>query len=148
MSYWDTSALVKLFVEEIDSGRLRALAQQDAEPSTSWLTRIECWSALARLAREGVLTPAQSAEVRQALAQFYMGMNEIEMSEPLRAQAGRLLRIHPLRAGDAIHLVAALVWAGPNPDGQGFVCLDERLGRAAALEGFWVLPAPDPSAPL
>jgi len=148
MSYWDTSALAKLFVEESGSEAVRTLAQQDSQPSTSWLTQVECWSAFARLAREGALTPAQSVEARQALALFYRGMNEIEMNEPLREQAGRLLRIHPLRTGDAIHLAAAILWAGPNPEGQDFVCLDERLCRAAALEGFRVLPVlgpPDPN---
>ena len=71
---------------------------------------------------------------------------EIEPSEALRHGAMRLLRVHPLRAGDALQLAAALVWAGTGT-GLGFVTLDPRLADAARAEGFdVVMPAPpDPS---
>jgi hypothetical protein len=58
----------------------------------------------------------------------------------LRDRAGRLLAGHPLRAGDALQLAAALVWCSGPPDGASFVCLDERLRAAARREGFSVLP--------
>jgi hypothetical protein len=34
----------------------------------------------------------------------------------------------------------ALEWCGGNTSGESFVCLDDRLRGAAALEGFRVLP--------
>ena len=42
--------------------------------------------------------------------------------------------------GDSLQLAAALVWADHRPTGLGFACLDRRLRRAAAQEGFEVLP--------
>jgi predicted nucleic acid-binding protein len=51
-----------------------------------------------------------------------------------------LLPVHALRAGDALHLAAALMWAA-SAGGAELVTLDERLALAARLEGFAVLPA-------
>jgi predicted nucleic acid-binding protein len=53
----------------------------------------------------------------------------------------RLLRIHSLRAADAIQLAAALEWSGSLPDSSAtLVTLDRRLAEAADLEGFTILP--------
>lgn len=43
-------------------------------------------------------------------------------------------------AADALQLAAALDWCDGNTCGESFVCLDDRLRGAAALEGFRVLP--------
>jgi hypothetical protein len=52
-----------------------------------------------------------------------------------------VLASHPLRGADALQLAAALVWCDEAPQGDTFVCLDERLKEAARREGFGVLPA-------
>jgi hypothetical protein len=51
------------------------------------------------------------------------------------------VRTHPLRAGDALQLAAALVACGERPEALPFVCLDDRLRDAARREGFAVLPS-------
>jgi hypothetical protein len=51
-----------------------------------------------------------------------------------------LLAVHPLRAGDTVQLAAALEWCEARTEGAGFVCLDDRLRRAAGREGSAVLP--------
>jgi hypothetical protein len=66
---------------------------------------------------------------------------EIQPTEEVRATACRILRVHELRAADALQFAAALVWAGYHPAGLGFVCLDRKLREAAEREGFAVLPA-------
>ena len=67
-------------------------------------------------------------------------MDFIAPSNRVRERAGRLLATHPLRAADALQLAAALVWCDEAPQGETFVCLDERLSAAARREGFAVLP--------
>jgi hypothetical protein len=47
---------------------------------------------------------------------------------------------HPLRAGDALQLAAALVSSEDAPQGETFVCLDTRLRDAARREGFAIRP--------
>jgi predicted nucleic acid-binding protein len=51
----------------------------------------------------------------------------------------RLLRVHPLRAADALQLAAALVGSAENPSSLPFVSADPRLNEAARKEGFRLL---------
>ena len=92
---------------------------------------------MGRLQREGRLTEAQEETAARRLRLFREGWSEVLPSEALREQARRLVRIHPLRAGDALQLAAALACAGSPPQGT-LVTLEERLGSVARLEGLEV----------
>jgi predicted nucleic acid-binding protein len=141
LSYWDTSALLPVVIAEPRTDEMRARAAEELDPATSWLTVVECSSAVARLQRERVLTADEAERVRQELAVMLRDFEEVTMTERLRSRARDLLRAHPLKAADALHLAAALVWAEGEPEGRDFICLDARLREAAAREGFRVLPA-------
>lgn len=60
--------------------------------------------------------------------------------DDVRRHAMRLLRVHPLRAADALQLGAALVWSG-SPAAGALHTLDDRLACAARIEGFEVAAA-------
>ena len=64
---------------------------------------------------------------------------EIHPITEVRGHAGRLIKLHALRAGDTLQLAAALVWTGSLPSGI-MVVLDRVLKDAARLEGFTVRP--------
>ena len=66
--------------------------------------------------------------------------SEVQPAKKVRQRAERLLRVHSLRAADALQLSSALVWAEESPSGLFFVCLDVNLREAAFKEGFTVLP--------
>ncbi len=66
--------------------------------------------------------------------------DEIAPSDEIRGTAEKLLRVHDLRAGDGLQLAAAIAAAEGQPGEMEFVCLDQRLNLAAALEGFRLLP--------
>ena len=140
MKYWDSSALVQLCTNQPSSELVEGLAREDSVIVTSWLTRVECWSAFARLQREARLTPQEADESRGELQAILERSPEIRLTNKMRILSGRLLRMHPLRAGDSLQLASAIVWARGNPDGHQFICLDSRLAEAARLEGFQVLP--------
>ena len=63
----------------------------------------------------------------------------MQPTDPLRDDARRLLRVHDLRAADALHLAAAFAAAEGRPPTLDFVCLDERLAAAAEREGFRIV---------
>jgi hypothetical protein len=52
----------------------------------------------------------------------------------------RLLRVHPLRAGGALQLAAAIIAADFQPNALEFVTLDARQADAAEREGFRIAP--------
>ncbi len=135
MKFWDSSALVTLVVEQPRSAHARALVADDGELMVWWGSSIECASAIARLHRDGQLSTPEERVARAMLAELSTAWYEIQPGTSVRDQAMRLLRIHPLRAADALQLAAALEWSGGGASGA-FVTYDERLGDAASREGF------------
>jgi predicted nucleic acid-binding protein len=138
--FWDSSAVVPLLVPEARSRTLTALLRADPEVVLWWASPVECQSALHRQRRDDAL-PVALLDV--ALARLHGLVEDADFVAPtqrVRERAGRLLAAHPLRAGDALQLAAALVWCDEAPHGTGFASLDDRLRGAARLEGFRVLP--------
>jgi predicted nucleic acid-binding protein len=138
MRFWDASALVPLCVEEASTAVVREIATTDPQMIVWWASPVECWAAFARLRREGVTDFSGEEAARVLLAAYQRSWTEILPGEEVRVQAGRLLRLHPLRAHDALQLAAALAWAGTR-GGQAII-LDHQLKEAARLEGLTVLP--------
>lgn len=106
---------------------------------TWWGSRIECASALNRLERDGRFEGDgldRSLDQLELLAESWI---EIEPLEQVRKRAIRLLRLHPLRAADALQLAAALTATGEDPQRLDLVSSDDRLSAAARREGFRVL---------
>ena len=117
-----------------------SLLRVDRDVVIWWASPVECQSALFRVHRDGAL-PANP--LREALGRLTALVEDAHVVAPtsrLRERAGRLLAVHPVRAGDALQLAAALAWSDEAPQGSGFVCLDDRLRTAARSEGFNVLP--------
>lgn len=139
MRFWDASAIVPLLVAEPASEGVLTLLDADPEMLVWWGTPVECVSALARREREGALAPAGVTQAVERLRAVAAAWQEILPGDLVRAAAQRLLRVHPLRAADALQLAAAIVAAEHDAASLPFVCLDERLGEAAAREGFPVL---------
>ncbi len=139
MKYWDSSALVALLVDEPQSAERRATIRRDPVIVTWWGSRIECASALNRLERECRFEGDGLDRSMDQLGRLAASWLEIEPLEQVRKRAMRLLRLHPLRAADALQLAAALMAADEDPQRLDLVSSGERLSRAAHREGFTVL---------
>jgi len=140
MKFWDASAIIPLCIDEPQTKILQDIAKKDNAIVVWWGSLVECYSAFARLRRDGALKFEEEEQLRGILASLSDTWTEIEPSEDIRDITGRLLLNHPLRAADSLQLAAAIVWADKKPGGHYFVCLDLRLREAARKEGFSVLP--------
>lgn len=140
VSFWDTSALLPLWVEEPHSELLREVGRARREWVVWWGTRVECASALARRRRALGQDAHQLIPAEELFQTHSRSWTEVLPAEGLRSTAERLLRVHPLRAADALQLAAGLAWAENAPRGCEFVCIDQRLREAALREGFTLLP--------
>jgi predicted nucleic acid-binding protein len=136
VNFWDASAIVPLLVAEATTPRLQALAAQDPEMLVWWRSEVECVSALARLERAAALDTNAFALASDPLIRLADGWHEIEPSDVVREGAVRFLRVHPLRAADALQFAAAFVAAERRPPSLRIVTLDERIADAARREGF------------
>lgn len=139
IGYFDTSALVKLVVEE--EGRELAV-ERWAQVDSALCVRVgypEGRAALAAAARQGRLT---DEGLVAAVADFEARWSEIDVVEvdaALGQQAGELAQSRALRGYDAVHLAACLR-GRPPASPLVVVCWDAALRAAAAAEGFLVSP--------
>ncbi|MDP9164665.1 MAG: type II toxin-antitoxin system VapC family toxin [Actinomycetota bacterium] len=124
--YLDTSALAKLVVAEPETAALRAwLAEQDRTLVSSDLARTELTRAVRRVAPERMIDAHAVLD----------GLTLLTVPASMFAAAGRLDPVD-LRSLDAVHLAAALEL---GDDLEGLVAYDERLQRAARLNGIDVI---------
>jgi uncharacterized protein len=138
--FWDSSAVVPLVLAEQRSADLARALAGEREMTLWWGTPVECLSAIHRRHRESPFPAAFMNTAVERLRAVVEDADTVSPSDDLRRRAGRLVASHPLRAGHALQLAAALIWCEEQPTGEAFVCLDERLCEAARREGFTVLP--------
>ena len=146
MRFWDSSAIVPMLAPQRVTPIVESLLDSDPHMLVWWTTPVECVSALTRLEREGGLSAQDVSMSLARLRALVEAWNEIQPHPKVRATAERLLRVHPLRAADALQLAAALEVADVVPSSMEFVCLDRRLGNAAAREGLMVIDGDKPLA--
>lgn len=140
MRFWDSSAIVPLLVEQASTKVAARWHAEDPSMLVWWATPVECESALARLVRAGQLPREAAAASLERLQALSSQWTEVEPAPALRDVACRLLRAHPLRAGDALQLAAALRYADAAGEAVVFLSLDDRLATAARAERLAVLP--------
>lgn len=140
MRFWDSSAIIPVAITEANSAAVRSLLRVDRGCWIWWTTRTECLSGLYRRARAGGLHHEELARAKRRVVLFDQSSDVVLPTEAVRSRAERLLGVHPLRAGDALQLAAALLASEENPADLPFVTLDQRLADAARKEGFPVLP--------
>ena len=137
-AFWDASAIVPLCVPGMGRRSGRELLRRE-NPVVWWGASVEVASALARLEREGALAGAMAQAAWHRLDTLRSAWREVQPTSELRELAQDQLRVHALRAGDALQLAAALVWCKQRPRRRPFVCLDRRLREAAERTGFEAL---------
>lgn len=136
MRFWDTSAIAPLLLRETQTANMLRLYEEDADMFVWWGASVECVSAIARVEREGGMDALMAADALTRLRRLADAWHEIQPVEEVRTLAQRLLRVHALRAADALQLSAAILAAERMPESLEMVCLDRRLSEAARKEGF------------
>ena len=131
--YVDTSALVKLYVEEEGAAAMRRRAVGAAFVATSALAWPEGLAMLARRRREGLLSLDEHAELRRRFHADWAAMSVVDLDGRVLEIVDRLVVAHPLRGADAVHLASALTL---NEAGLlvEFACSDRGLSAAARGE--------------
>lgn len=139
MRFWDTSALVPLFVVETGTANAQRWMTEDRDVVVWTLTRVELLSALARKRRETPGATDRLLTARRELLATWDRWTEVHAADVVRHHAERLVERYPLRAADALQIGAAHVAAGDDPRALVFVTFDGVQAEAAEAEGFRVL---------
>ena len=133
--YLDSSALVKLYVEEPSSDEVLAAVARADVIATSMVAYPEIRSALSRRARGGQITRAAERAATGWLHQDWPHYASLPVDQGLSRHAGELAAGHGLRGFDAVHLAAVFRFAASGDD-LVVGCFDQTLVRALRSEGF------------
>jgi len=136
--YFDSSALVKLVLDETGSDVTAELWNACDAALSSRLAYPEGCAALAAASRNHDLTESQASAAADEWELFWASMRPIELSADVEAMAGELAAHHRLRGADAVHLASALALA---PADVTVAVWDRRLHAGAADVGLAVAPA-------
>jgi uncharacterized protein len=131
--YFDSSAFVKLLVEEAGSDLAAYLWDGCDAAISSRLAYPEVCAALVAAGRNHDLDESDLADAEQAWEEYWAETRPVELSARVERQAGQLARLHALRGADAVHLASALAIGDPE---LVIAVWDQRLhagARAARL---------------
>ena len=107
--YLDTSALVKLYVEEEGSATVRDAIARAETVATTVIAHVEACAAFARRRREGRLLRGNYRRTIQDLESDWDHYLLLEVTSELVRRAADLTAIYPLRAYAKMHLAAAKI---------------------------------------
>jgi len=98
MSYWDSSALLPLIVQEPASPVVRQVLEVRGMRTVWWASLVECHSALERRVRAGEMSFTDKRQAEQILRRLAAGGGEVQPVPLVRERAVRLLDL-PRSAG-------------------------------------------------
>lgn len=136
--YFDSSALVKLVVEEDGTETAAALWDGCDAALSSRIAYPEVCAALAAGERDNDLDSRGHASALRAWESFWASTRPVELTVDVESAAGDLARRYALRGADAIHLASARVLGDPD---LVVAVWDRRLHEGAVALGLTVAPA-------
>lgn len=137
--YLDTSSLVKLYVEEIDSEKIKNFAHNAAAVSTSKIAYAEARAAFARKQKEEEFSLKVLRKIVEDLNRDWESYFVIEITDGLIRFAGDIAGRHLLRGFDSIHLASAVHLKNKIRADVHFSSYDTRLNQSAEKEGIIIL---------
>lgn len=138
MSFWDSSALVPLCINEPRSILAGRIWKRFPEKIVWWETSVEISSALARLERENKISLSQRQKAEKRLETIEKIWKEIQPVARIKELARTFPALYALKAADSLQLAAAMVWCKEKPKNKNFISGDDKLLKAVEKVGFTI----------
>ena len=137
-TYFDTSALVKRYVDEPGRREVLRLLRRN-ECVTSAVLPVELGSSLRRRVAEGSIDAARLPAILKHVAVDRPYWTLVEVGIDVLVGAETLVAAHPIRTLDAIHVASAQLFATRiSMPGLTFVSADKRQTETAVAVGLLV----------
>jgi predicted nucleic acid-binding protein len=139
--YFDTSALVKAYVEEAGSRQVHAILDYPANSfGSAIITEVEMAAALQKAIRLYNAAEYSMAESWQDFLDDWSAFTHLEVSDFLVKRASRIAFEYRLRGYDSLHLAAARMWQEKLRSPITLATYDRDLWLAGRQAGMQVWP--------
>ncbi len=128
--YLDTSALVKLYIEESERETVQTAVEQAKGLVVATLSLAESSSMFNRAARDGLISPQEAQAALGALLQDWAVFERIPLEDHIAREAAALAWSKNLRGADAVQL-ASVALLSRERRGVRFLAFDQTLNQAA-----------------
>lgn len=136
-AYFDSSAIVKLYVQESGRAAVLRLLRQHAVVASAILP-IEIRGALRRRAAENTIDSSRLPAALRRLAADRAQWNLLAASTEILDRTEQIVASNAVRTLDAIHIASAQEFAGRLQGQVPFISADRRQIEAAAALGLTV----------
>jgi predicted nucleic acid-binding protein len=139
MIYFDSSALVKRYIEEKGSDKVNALLEEGSMAATSRLTYAEILAAITRRHKAGDIETPAFEKIKKAFKADWKSFTVVEMRREVFEFVDTVIDRHALKGADSLHLSTALWLKQTMNEDVVFVASDVELLKAAKAEKLRVL---------
>lgn len=140
ITYLDTSALLKLYIQETGSEEVVKLLASVESSGTNLLTHVEMASAIARAVRMKLVFANEAQNTWKDFLADWELLVRLDVSLQITKRAAMLAWEHGLRGYDAMHLASALSWQEAIDTPVTLATYDRELWAAALEAGMEVWP--------
>ena len=136
--YLDTSAYIKLFIDESGSDSVRETVERADVLASHIIAYAEMRAAFASIVRAGRITAREMKSVKRRFDRHWTKVLRFAPDETAVRRAGAFAERFALRGYDSVHLASAFLLKGQTAMPLAFACFDVALNRAAARLGLIV----------
>ncbi len=134
--YFDTSALIKKYIDEIGSDKVDNLMEQADNVFVSVITEIETFSTFKRLLIEKVISLNDYKILKEEFNTDYQYYNQINFDMDIANNAKMLIEKYQLKTFDSIQLGTALY---VKDEIDYFVVCDDKLINSGEKENIMII---------
>jgi uncharacterized protein len=134
--FFDTSALLKRYINESGSDSVENLFEKSKLIFVSSITHLECTSAFQRLLRSNTIDKDTCQRLSLNATLDFLFFQTIDFHSNVKDTSLRIIEKYPLKPLDTIQL-ASLTTVADQID--SFVVCDQQLKKYAIEEGFHVI---------
>ena len=138
--YLDTSALVKIYIDEDGSAMVSDLVDKSSIISTSVVAYAEARAVFKRIKNEGLLKENHYSRLVANFKQDWPNILSIKVSQPVISAVDIFADLYSLRGFDLIHLASTAALSNKVNSKIVVGCWDKRLWEAYYVEGFTLYP--------
>lgn len=139
--YLDASVIVKRYIEEPGSSEVNTMLSEAEAVGTNIISGAEVAAGIMRASRLGIFDSGQAPRVLEAFRSEWERYIRLPVSEATVLRAGDLVRNYDLRAHDAVHMAATILWQEAMGQSISMATYDRSLWRSCKAFGLGVWPS-------